>query len=124
VLWGATATLEDTADVVKWEEALGDAKATAIERASNSATTSSDNVGRKVRKQFAKRARGQKNTRPDAGIITCRPDSCDWQKVAYADGDSEDMDADEVCQHLYKQRSSVTKATLTFPARPRPSAHR
>ena len=81
-------------------------------------------MGHKVRKLFAKRTRGQKNTRPDAGIITCRPDSCDWQKVVYADGDSEDMDSDEVGQHLYKQRSSVMRATLKFPTRPRPSAQR
>ena len=124
VLWGDTATLEDIADVVTWKEVLGDAKAAAIERVSNSATTNSDNVGHKVRKQFAKRARGQKSTRPGAGIITCRPDSCGWQKVVYADGDSEDMDGDEVGQHLYKQRSSVTRATLKFPTRPRLSAQR
>jgi hypothetical protein len=124
VLWGETATLEEIADVVTWKEVLGVAKAAAIESVSNSATTSSDKVGRKVRKLFATRARGQKHTRPDAGIITCRPDSCDWQKVVYADGDSEDMDAGEIGQHLYKQRCSVMRATLKFPTRPRPSAQR
>ena len=61
VPWGDSATLE------KWEEVLGVARATAIERISKTTTDSNGVVGRKVRKLFTKRVQQKKIKKSYAG---------------------------------------------------------